>query len=281
MWSLAVVSVGLVKLATLRGHLIDVRPTALAAYLLLWPGMNARGFLRSAATAAARREHPRAGDGAGVATAAATALPRFEELTAATVKLSVGLALVAWTVAHAFDRPELQIAWTGMLGLILTLHFGSLHIVSWMWRRAGVDAPPIMRAPLASTSLAELWGERWNTAFADAGRRFLLRPLARKWGVRYAGASVFLASGLAHELVISLPARGGWGGPTAYFLIQAAGVAVEKSATGRRLGLGHGGRGWLWTFLIGVAPLPLLFHGPFAHRVIGPFYQAIANLVLR
>ncbi len=91
---------------------------------------------------------------------------------------------------------------------------------------------------------------------------------------------VFAVSGLVHETVISLPARGGWGGPTLYFLLQAAGVAVERSVPGRRLGLGHGVRGWLWTGLVAAAPLPLLFHAPFVERVGAPLLRALAGLFL-
>jgi hypothetical protein len=76
-----------------------------------------------------------------------------------------------------------------------------------------------------------------------------------------------------HELVISFPARGGWGGPTLYFLLQAAGLAFEKSPAGRRLGLGAGLRGRGWTLAVTALPLPLLFHAPFAERVIAPLFR--------
>jgi hypothetical protein len=90
---------------------------------------------------------------------------------------------------------------------------------------------------------------------------------------------VFLVSGLLHETVISLPARGGWGGPTLYFLLQAAGVGFERSATGKHLHLGRAAIGRVWTFLVAVAPLPLLFHAPFVRNVIVPFYRALSAIV--
>ncbi|MEO5958330.1 MAG: MBOAT family protein [Opitutaceae bacterium] len=254
MWVIAGTEFLVVKVVTLRGQVGRSSPGWIAAYMTAWPGMNAAAFLRRC-------------DGSRVAT------PRAGELGFAVAKLAFGLVLVTWATCHATDAPPLAVAWIGMLGIIFTLHFGAFHLVSWLWRWSGVDAPPIMRAPLAAPSLAEFWSERWNVAFAESARRLLLRPLARRWGVRRAGAFVFLASGLVHETVISLPARGGWGGPTLYFLLQAAGIAAEKSDVGRRFGLGRGARGWAWMLAVTALPLPLLFHAPFAERVILPLFR--------
>ena len=134
-----------------------------------------------------------------------------------------------------------------------------------------------MQAPIASTSLADFWGWRWNAAFADAARRFLFLPLCRKLGTNLAGVGVFLFSGLIHEAVISLPARGGWGGPSAYFLIQAIGLGVEKIPVARKLGLGAGPVGWAWTLLVTAAPLSLLFHAPFVERIIVPLLEYLGG----
>jgi hypothetical protein len=253
MWTLAFTLFALLKLATLRDERVAASPRRLLGYLTLWPGMDSRRFLA-----------PRA----------AFAAP-LEELAFAVGKTALGLALAGWAIRHAKDAPSYLVAWTGMVGVIFVLHFGVMHIASWLWRRGGVNAPPIMRAPIAATSLSELWGTRWNLAFADAARRFLLRPLSRRWGVHRAGVAVFVISGLVHELVLSVPARGGWGGPTLYFSLQAAGIAVEKSPLGRRLDLGHGMRGWLWVFVVAAVPVRLLFHPPFVERVIVPFFRTL------
>jgi alginate O-acetyltransferase complex protein AlgI len=78
-------------------------------------------------------------------------------------------------------------------------------------------------------------------------------------------------SGLAHELVISLPAAAGYGLPTGYFLLQWLGLIVEKSSYGRRLGLNRAWTGRLFAALIVVGPIGILFHVPFVNRVIVPF----------
>jgi hypothetical protein len=257
MWAIAGAEFFALKLLTLAGLWKTAPAWRLAAYLLLWPGMNAKAFLTTSLPA----------------TRAATG----RELMVAMTKLAFGLAMAAWAVAHVTTASPLLIGWVGMLGIIFALHFGLFDLASWAWRRAGVAAMPIMRAPILATSLAEFWGERWNAAFADAARRFLFRPLARRWGAPRAGGLVFLVSGIVHETVISLPAHGGWGSPTLYFLLQAAGISLEKSAVGGRLGLGAGRPGWLWMLLVTAIPLPLLFHVPFVERVIVPFFQYIAK----
>ena len=87
-----------------------------------------------------------------------------------------------------------------------------------------------------------------------------------------------MVSGLIHDLVISLPARGGYGLPTLYFLLQGAGVAVERSRFGGRFGLGHGARGWCFMMVFLVVPVFGLFHPWFVLRVILPFMRAIHAL---
>jgi hypothetical protein len=162
-----------------------------------------------------------------------------------------------------------------MIGAIFMLHFGTFHFLSLAWRMAGVPAAPVMNNPLRATSLADFWGARWNTAFNQLAFQFGFRPLRRWTTPGLAVLIVFLVSGLIHELVISWPARGGYGGPTLYFLLQAAGIQIERSRPGRNLELGHGVRGWLFTLLVTAGPVVWLFHPPFIHHVILPMLTAI------
>ena len=100
-------------------------------------------------------------------------------------------------------------------------------------------------------------------------------PLARHVGLPTAGFLVFLISGLVHEVVISLPVRAGFGLPTLYFALQAAGVAFERSHIGRGMGLGRGTTGWVFVFVFAVGPLYWLFHPAFLERVLIPFLNFV------
>jgi hypothetical protein len=227
------------------------------AYLLAWPGMDARAFLDMT------ERVPR---------------PVFGAWLWASVKTLLGATLL-WAVARAApsDWPLLR-GWTGMIGLILLLHFGTFQIVALLWQGLGVNADPIMDAPLRSSSLREFWGKRWNLGFRQLAHELIFRPLHRRIGAGSAGFLVFVLSGIIHDMVISLPARGGYGLPTLYFLLQAFGISVERSQFGRRLGLGRGAPGRCFMMLFLVAPVFWLFHPWFVMRVILPFMQAIHAL---
>jgi alginate O-acetyltransferase complex protein AlgI len=88
----------------------------------------------------------------------------------------------------------------------------------------------------------------------------------------------FIFSGLVHEVVISLPARAWYGGPTLFFAIQGAGILAERTRVGRKLGLGTGFRGWLFTMTLLALPAPLLFHQAFVLKVVVPFVDALVGL---
>jgi len=228
-----------------------------AGYLLAWPGMDAEAFLD------ANRRVP---------------TPPPTTWLWAIFETALGVILL-WVGARSVPQGEpLLRGWVGMLGLILLLHFGTFQIVSLLWGSFGVNARPIMSAPLRSTSLGEFWGERWNLGFRQLSHELIFRPLYRRLGADAAGFLVFVASGLLHDLVISMPARGGYGLPTLYFLLQGTAMAIEHSRFGRQLGLGQGVRGWCFMMVFLAAPVFWLFHPWFVLRVILPFMQAIHAL---
>ncbi len=248
MWGLAVSIYAGLKWLSLAAN-----PTAARAsfgravgYLLLWPGMDAARFCNPG------RSTPK---------------PLLREWLAVLVKLLLGGTAFICAARLVTDRPVLA-GWTAMTGIVVSLHFGWFHVLSLCWRLNGVDAPPIMNAPFLSTSLSAFWGKRWNLAFRDLAHALLFRPVVGRSGVTIATLAVFVVSGLVHDVVISLPARGGYGGPTLYFLIQGIGLLFERSRAANRLWPGSRFAGRILTLAVVVGPVMLLFHRPFIERVV-------------
>ncbi|MCZ7649357.1 MAG: membrane bound O-acyl transferase family-domain-containing protein [Planctomycetota bacterium] len=221
------------------------------AYLLLWPGMDPRPFWKHGNGAASR-----------------AALGAWVE---AALKVALGFVLICSAAGQLAGAYPLAAGWAGMVGLMLILHFGTFDLLAHAWRAAGVPVEPLMNQPLLASSLSEFWNERWNRGFRDTARSVVFRPLARRWNPAAALACVFLASGLIHELVVTVPAGSGYGGPTAYFLLQGLGLHLERRAFGRApvalRALARRG----FALLVLLAPLPLLFPPAFPREVILPF----------
>jgi hypothetical protein len=227
------------------------------SYLFLWPGMDAARFMAT--------ERP-------------VAPPHAREWAAATAKTLLGIAFIGFVARRPVAANTLLDGWIGMVGIVLFLHFGLFNIISLIWRSAGVEAQPIMRSPISSTSLSEFWGKRWNLGFRQLTHTLVYEPVRRKAGPSLAILAAFTVSGIIHDIVISLPARGGYGLPTGYFLLQGIGVLLEKSRAGRWLGIGGGLRGWIFTLLCAGVPAFWLFHPPFIDRVMLPFFAFLGRI---
>jgi alginate O-acetyltransferase complex protein AlgI len=208
----------------------------------------------------------------------ASTVPTWREWGLAVAK-TLGGAVLLWLVARcALAGCVLLRGWIGLMGLGLLLHFGVFHLLSCFWRSRGRNARPLMDWPIRANSVTEFWGRRWNTAFRELAHRFIFQPLSRLWGPRVAILAGFGASGLVHDLVISVPAGAGYGLPTLYFLFQGTAVLLERTPAARTLGSGRGWRGWLFTALVVAGPAVALFHPPFIHNVLVPFMEAVGAL---
>ncbi len=170
------------------------------------------------------------------------------------------------------DQP-IVIGGVGFAGLIVLLHFGVFHLLALAWRRNGVAVQPIMRFPFLATTLADFWGQRWNRAYRRVSFDYFFCPAVVRFGAAGGTLLAFFVSGLFHELVISFPADGGYGGPTAYFFIQGLGLLLERRAFCRGLMQRHPLLGWLYTLAFVLGPIGLLFPAAFLTRVIVPFLE--------
>lgn len=230
-----------------------------AGFLLAWPGMDAGAFLKSPAYS---KIDP----------------CRAQEWLFAWFQFAVGLCLF-WGVSRLVPpRYPLMVGWIGMIGIVMTLHFGLFRLLSCGWRSLNVNARPLMDRPLVSASISEFWGVRWNTAFRDLTHRFLFVPLFPRCGVWGTTLIAFLISGLVHDLVISVPAQGGYGGPTLFFLIQGIAILISRSRFGRKVGLRHGFTGWCFAMLVLLLPAAILFHPAFVKTVIIPFMKTLGAI---
>ncbi|MGD9721975.1 MAG: MBOAT family protein [Pirellulales bacterium] len=225
-----------------------------AAYLLAWPGMDAQAFLSAQRTPVSR--------------------PRWPEWSFACAKLLLGIVLLFGVARLVPADYPLVAGWVGLAGIVFFIHFGVFHLLSCAWCAVGIEARPLMHWPLAAASLADFWGRRWNTAFRDLVYRFAFRPLHRRLSVGWATMITFLASGLIHDLVISVPAGGGFGLPTLYFGLHGAALLAERDRA-----TSHAGRAYPWlgrstAAFVCIAPAALLFHRPFIEGVVLPMLHA-------
>jgi alginate O-acetyltransferase complex protein AlgI len=188
------------------------------------------------------------------------------------VNLSAGMALT-WLIARHLPTPFVA-TWVCMVGFIVALHGGVFTLIAEYWQRQGRDVRPLMTCPIGAAALSDFWGRRWNTGFRDLMHSLVFKPMACRWSPGVATTMVFVLSGLLHELVITVPAGGGYGGPTVYFLLQALGVGIERGCPCRR-------HGWVWrvrTLVVVLVPLPLLFPPVFVERVCLPFFTFLRAL---
>ncbi len=244
MWAVAAAIFAGCKWLTWRRSPIAAPAWLHLAYLFGWPGLDASAFLSSTPLPAKKR-------------------PKPTEWLFAAAKTAVGVALLV--LSTVFRELPLLRGWAGMVGLIFVLHFGTFHLLSCFWRTVGRDAKPLMHWPILSRSLSEFWGRRWNTAFRDLTHRFLFAPLASRIGAKWAVAVGFVFSGVVHDVVISIPAGGGYGWPTLYFLIQGGGLLLEREI----------GTSRLLTAVVLLAPAFGLFHPPFVLTVVVPMLDSI------
>src|SRR5205814_1075007 len=89
------------------------------AYLLAWPGMDAREFLEGGSRARPAGAH---------------------EWSFAFLKTLFGVLLVWGGVRSIPVSSTLLQGWVGLLGLVFMLHFGLFHLLASMWQHFGSNA---------------------------------------------------------------------------------------------------------------------------------------------
>jgi alginate O-acetyltransferase complex protein AlgI len=226
----------------------------LLGFLFFWPGMRLRPFLVTAEAPVERKLQP------------------GQLLASGLINLLCGVAtLYAANNVPPIANHPLPRAAMALTGLGLVLLFGLFDLLAAFWQWRGVHVEKQWNMPIASRSLAEYWSHRWNRAFHDFAREQIFRPLHGWLGPGQALVLSFLFSGALHDVGISVPARGGYGLPTVYFLIQAIGIWIERRWLVHRPQAVKR----LWALVVVLGPLGLLFHGPFIRNIILPQLDAL------
>lgn len=220
-----------------------IRPRFACAKFFAWPGTDPTPFVKRAAPTK----------------------PTMHRWLFAVAKIVIGVAMFTFAATIVTTAPLLA-GWIACVGIVLALHFGVFELIAFAWRVRGVAVEPIMNFPIAARSVGDFW-RRWNLAFSDFVHPLVFRPISQRFGVVPATAATFLFSGVLHDLVISIPARGGYGRPTAYFMIQCLGLLIEKTPAYRKLPAGA--KRWIARAVVAL-PLPLLVPAIFLRNVIVP-----------
>jgi hypothetical protein len=159
---------------------------------------------------------------------------------------------------------HLRMEWRQILVMFVPMslgfHFGALRVLKGVLRAAGFPVRTLFPNLLLAKGFADFWSRRWNVSYSQMMQRLIGRPLGTRFGESAAMMSVFLASGLLHELAVTLPVRAGYGLPTLYFLLQGMASVWEKRS-GRIFGK-------IPVLLAVMLPLGLLFPPEFQTEVI-------------
>ncbi len=128
---------------------------------------------------------------------------------------------LSWFMLSYAAAPLLYV-WSEANGAVVQVIFGIL---------AGRIPGSIHRSPLRARSVGDFWGSRWNIWMRDCLYTFVFSPLRRRQHL--ALATVFLVSGMIHEVVLNLPLylflhRNLFGSQIGYFAIQYAGFSIDR-----------------------------------------------------
>src|SRR5271166_6759595 len=96
--------------------------------------------------------------------------------------------------------PQAVRFWIALVGFSFLAFFARLDLWALIFRAAGIPVEKPWHCPVASTTLGEFWGQRWNRIVSGMAREILFFPLARRVGARVALFFVFLYSGFYHEI---------------------------------------------------------------------------------
>src|SRR5437868_6371310 len=104
--------------------------------------------------------------------------------------------LLAWRVllGRSTGRDPVKLVLQALPCIFVLFDIGGMAC-----RACGIGVERFWHCPIASASLSEFWGQRWNRIVSGLLREVLCLPLARRTGAVPAMFVVFFYSGLFHE----------------------------------------------------------------------------------
>jgi hypothetical protein len=168
----------------------------------------------------------------------------------------LGYRVFGWLVGAGRVR-GLWVSYAALPILLSMMEFLSSLITALMLP-SGELFPSVHGRPVLARGIADFWAHRWNLWFSDWFRSAVLTRLRRR--PASALVLIFAISGAMHEWVINVPlygltGRARFGSMMIYFLLQAAGLLLERRFLKDRDGLK---RAFAW--LVIVAPAPLVMN---------------------
>ena len=159
--------------------------------------------------------------------------------------------------------------YVALFSILLIVHMGLVEVIADGIRLLGFSPRSLFDRPYLATSLRDFWSVRWNRAFVDMNKIFIMTPLRDKAPLAVLTFSIFAVSGILHETGISYADGMSWGHPLLYFVIQGVGMEIEKHWKLHRT------LAWAWILL----PVPLLFTPAFTNLFLGNFSRVLSDFV--
>jgi alginate O-acetyltransferase complex protein AlgI len=154
--------------------------------------------------------------------------------------------------------------------LSLGFHFGVLRILKGLLRRSGFPVRTLFPNLLEAKGIADFWSRRWNVGYSQMMQRLVGRHVEDLYGKSAGVMAVFMASGLLHEIAITVPVRAGYGLPTLYFFLHSI-LTLWEGKSKRPIGK-------IPALLAVGIPLPWLFPPAFQNEVIAPVIEVFGRI---
>jgi hypothetical protein len=221
-------------------------PLGFFLFFFAWPGISVTGFTK-------RERIPES-----------TGLRFLESWIAFLVGIGILIVVSLW------GRGESTLLnYVALLSILLIIHLGLLEAIADGIRLCGFSPMSLFNRPYLATSLRDFWSVRWNRAFVDMSKIFIMKPLKNKISSATLTFSIFVISGILHELAISYADGVSWGKPFLYFVVQGVGMEIEKKIKFPKFFQ------WCWILI----PAPLLFSPAFTNLFLGGFARLISDFI--